>query len=208
MNAGSVYVFARSGTSWVEQTKITASDPADGDRFGASVSISGDMALVGADRADIEAGEDAGSAYVIRLSFAGDLLHRRHLGQRLPGRALRQRNGQRHAPLPASPSWPRASKEQGRRVLLGTNGKQANPWGAALSMRRSPVVRAAAARGFGTSGLRRLLPLDLNAPWCTPAPSPQKNPAPAPSCRLSSGTGTRSARATRRPTSPMRSSSL
>ncbi len=46
--AGSVYVFVRAGTTWSEQAKLTPNDSALGDRFGGSVSISGDTAVVGA----------------------------------------------------------------------------------------------------------------------------------------------------------------
>ena len=56
---GSAYVFVRTGTSWSEQAKLTASDGAAQDRFGASVAVSGDTALVGAYKDDV----DAGSAY-------------------------------------------------------------------------------------------------------------------------------------------------
>ena len=58
--AGSAYVFVRSGTTWTEQEKLTASDAASSDEFGKSVSISGDYAVVGADGDN----SDAGSAYV------------------------------------------------------------------------------------------------------------------------------------------------
>ena len=47
-NAGSAYVFVRSGTTWSEQAKLTASDAADDDSFGYSVAVSGDTAVVGA----------------------------------------------------------------------------------------------------------------------------------------------------------------
>ena len=47
-NSGSAYVFVRSGTSWTQQAKLTASDAAAGDGFGVPVSISGDTAVVGA----------------------------------------------------------------------------------------------------------------------------------------------------------------
>jgi len=62
-NAGSAYVFVRSGTTWTQQAKLTASDGAAGDQFGFSVSVSGDTALVGA-RLDDDKGFNAGSAYV------------------------------------------------------------------------------------------------------------------------------------------------
>jgi hypothetical protein len=46
--AGAAYVFVRSGASWVQQAKLTASDAAAGDTFGVSVSIDGDTAIIGA----------------------------------------------------------------------------------------------------------------------------------------------------------------
>jgi MYXO-CTERM domain-containing protein len=45
---GAAYVFVRSGSSWVEEQRLAASDGADGDRFGNSLSLSGDRALIGA----------------------------------------------------------------------------------------------------------------------------------------------------------------
>jgi len=61
---GSAYVFVRSGTTWVEQQKLVASDGMVTDYFGYSVSISGDSVAVGAYSDDTAAGADAGSAYV------------------------------------------------------------------------------------------------------------------------------------------------
>ena len=65
-DAGSAYVFVRSGSSWSQQAKLTASDGAANDNFGNSVSLSGDgnTALLGASKADTVGGGDAGSAYV------------------------------------------------------------------------------------------------------------------------------------------------
>jgi RHS repeat-associated protein/uncharacterized repeat protein (TIGR01451 family) len=61
--SGSAYVFVRSGSSWSQETKLTASDGAAYDYFGQSVAISGDMAVIGAPRDD-GTGLDSGSAYV------------------------------------------------------------------------------------------------------------------------------------------------
>ncbi len=47
-NAGSAYVFTRTGGVWTQQAKLTASDAAVGDIFGVSVALSGDTAVVGA----------------------------------------------------------------------------------------------------------------------------------------------------------------
>ena len=61
---GSAYVFARSGTTWTEQAKLTASDGAANDYFGRSVAMSGDTAVVGATYDEVGANADQGSAYV------------------------------------------------------------------------------------------------------------------------------------------------
>jgi hypothetical protein len=47
-NTGAAYVFARSGTTWAQQAKLTASDAAAGDLFGTSVALSGTTALISA----------------------------------------------------------------------------------------------------------------------------------------------------------------
>ncbi len=64
-NSGSAYIFVRSGTAWTQQAKLVASDGAASDRFGVSVSISGDTAVVGA-YYDDDNGSDSGSAYVFQ----------------------------------------------------------------------------------------------------------------------------------------------
>jgi uncharacterized repeat protein (TIGR01451 family) len=67
-SAGSVYVFLRSGTAWQQFQKLLPSDGDIFDVFGASVSIDGDAAVVGAFRADTAGGTDAGAAYVFARS--------------------------------------------------------------------------------------------------------------------------------------------
>ena len=64
LQSGAAYVFVRSGTTWTEQQRLLASDGGGGDRFGASVSVLGDTALVGASIKDTAGGPDAGAAYV------------------------------------------------------------------------------------------------------------------------------------------------
>jgi hypothetical protein len=67
--SGSVYVFVNSGTTWIEQTKLTASDGAVDDLFGNSLSISGNTYFVGA-RWDDDGGTNSGSVYVYDLGLA------------------------------------------------------------------------------------------------------------------------------------------
>jgi hypothetical protein len=61
--SGSVFVFARTGTSWNLQNKLTAPNPVCGVHFGYSLSISGDYALIGA-RHDDEGASDGGAAHI------------------------------------------------------------------------------------------------------------------------------------------------
>ncbi len=61
--SGSAYVFVRTGTTWNQQTKLTAGDGAADDLFGSSVSYMNDRAIVGA-YGDDDAGSESGSAYV------------------------------------------------------------------------------------------------------------------------------------------------
>jgi beta propeller repeat protein len=64
-NSGSAYVFSRDDATgvWTEEVKLTASDGAAGDFFGASVSVSGYTALIGAVGDDV-VGSNSGSVYV------------------------------------------------------------------------------------------------------------------------------------------------
>ncbi len=68
MVQGSAYIFKRNGSSWTQMTKLTASDGATNDFFGASVSISGDYAAIGAYGDDIGVNTDQGSAYIFKRS--------------------------------------------------------------------------------------------------------------------------------------------
>ncbi|WP_019990051.1 FG-GAP repeat protein [Rudanella lutea] len=61
---GAAYVFLRSGTTWSQQAKLTASDGTADDQFGVSVALAGDYALVGAYYDDPGGLTEAGSAYV------------------------------------------------------------------------------------------------------------------------------------------------
>lgn len=61
---GAAYVFVRSGDSWTQEQQLVASDGAEGDNFGWSVSLSGDRALVSAFARD----SARGTAYVFVLN--------------------------------------------------------------------------------------------------------------------------------------------
>jgi FG-GAP repeat len=64
---GAAYVFTFSGSTWGHQQKLTASDGAAGDDFGAAVALSGTTALVGAPYKTIGSNTDQGAVYVCYL---------------------------------------------------------------------------------------------------------------------------------------------
>lgn len=69
-SSGAAYVFNYNGSSWTETQKIVASDVTAGDKFGYSVSISGDNLIIGS-YGNSDSGFESGSAYV--FSFNGSL---------------------------------------------------------------------------------------------------------------------------------------
>ncbi len=68
--SGAAYVFQRSDSGWAQVAKLTASDGAAGDRFGYSVALDGEYALVGAYVA-AGAWDNSGAAYVFRKPESG-----------------------------------------------------------------------------------------------------------------------------------------
>jgi hypothetical protein len=69
-DTGAAYVFTRSAGMWTQQAKLTASDPSFNDRFGISVTLSGDgnTALVGAYLENSNGKSDNGATYVFTRS--------------------------------------------------------------------------------------------------------------------------------------------
>lgn len=65
--SGSVYSFERSGTTWVQGSKITPDDGTAQDEFGYAVAFDGNTAIVGAQGTDAQ-GEKTGSAYLFHYA--------------------------------------------------------------------------------------------------------------------------------------------
>ena len=65
-NSGAAYIFDLEDDTWVETQKLTASDAAVEDRFGISVSLSVDRAIIGAYLNDDD-GSNSGAVYVFDL---------------------------------------------------------------------------------------------------------------------------------------------
>ena len=71
-NVGSAYVFTRSGTTWSQQQKWTASDATIADAVGETVALGSGIAVVAATGSNV-LGTNAGAAYVIaELPDLGD----------------------------------------------------------------------------------------------------------------------------------------
>ncbi len=69
---GAAYVYTRSAADvWTLQAKLTAADDASGDRFGWSVALDGDTAVIGA-HTDNGKGSGSGAAYIYTRNAAGD----------------------------------------------------------------------------------------------------------------------------------------
>ncbi|HUU97589.1 MAG TPA: FG-GAP repeat protein [Phycisphaerae bacterium] len=70
---GSAYAYRFDGTDWIEEAKLTASDGAEDDEFGYSVSISGDAAVIGSRYHTTGGYDNAGATYLYRgLSDCND----------------------------------------------------------------------------------------------------------------------------------------
>ena len=67
VHTGSAYVFRFDGAIWIEVDKLVASDGVTFDQFGDAVGISGDVAVVGAFRANSTGGRWPGAAYVFQF---------------------------------------------------------------------------------------------------------------------------------------------
>lgn len=65
---GSAYVFHYNGTTWTQQQKLLATDGVSGDRFGFSVSVYDDVALLGAYTKKFGTLSSVGAAYVFRYN--------------------------------------------------------------------------------------------------------------------------------------------
>lgn len=70
VSTGQAYIFRKVPGGWIEEAVLIASDASNGDRFGISVSVSGDVAAVGAHEA-LVGGQNTGAAYVFRLAPGG-----------------------------------------------------------------------------------------------------------------------------------------
>jgi hypothetical protein len=71
LGQGAAYVFTRSGGAWSQQAELTGSDGAATDRFGQSVALDGDTALIGASYKTVSGHSAQGAAYVFTRIVGG-----------------------------------------------------------------------------------------------------------------------------------------
>jgi subtilisin family serine protease len=67
-HCGAAYIYRFNESAWVQEQKLTASDARADDNFGYSVSISGNVAAIGAHGDDCPGGGDCGAAYIYRFN--------------------------------------------------------------------------------------------------------------------------------------------
>ena len=77
-NAGSAYIFRRTGSTWIQEQKLVPAGTGSDDLFGASVAASGNVAVIGA-RHDDDSGTNAGAAYIYRFNGSSWALDRKLL---------------------------------------------------------------------------------------------------------------------------------
>lgn len=70
-NVGAAYAFERSVDGWSQVATLVAENGDSGDRFGWSVALDGETAIIGANKDEDPNGEGAGSAYVFEWSGGG-----------------------------------------------------------------------------------------------------------------------------------------
>lgn len=68
--AGAVYIFRRSGSAWTQTAKLTDAAAGMSERFGASVAIDGDLAVIGTPGERCDDGAACGEVFVYRLNGA------------------------------------------------------------------------------------------------------------------------------------------
>jgi hypothetical protein len=80
MDSGSVYIFRRSGSTWIQTAKLTANGGSAEDLFGSAVAISDSHAIVGAPS---RLGTHVGAGYLFGINNYGLLFHRSFKLERL-----------------------------------------------------------------------------------------------------------------------------
>jgi hypothetical protein len=70
INAGSAYIFTRSGATWTQARQLAPADAATGDRFGASVALNSGQLVIGAAEKNLTSPTGQGAAYYYTVAAA------------------------------------------------------------------------------------------------------------------------------------------
>lgn len=142
--AGAAYVFARSGTAWTQQARLTASNSEANDHFGTSVALSGGVLAVGAAGEDSTSlggatdngAVDAGAVYVFVSS----------------GTAWSQQAGLKAANAGAGDRFGSSVALRGETLVVGAPGEQSAATGIGGNESDDSATAAGAAYLFVRSG--------------------------------------------------------
>jgi hypothetical protein len=177
--AGFAYLFHRNHGGvgvWGEALKLAAGSPASLNRFGQSVGLSGDLALIGEYKGDPPGLSNAGLSHLFTLSFATETYCT--AGTSANG-CLAVLSAAGSASATAGSGFVlTATAVEGERdgmFFLGARGRQASPWGNGTSLTCviPPVRGAGLLLGTGTPGTcEGCFAQDLNALWCAVCPRP------------------------------------
>jgi hypothetical protein len=159
---GAVYVLQREGQTWRQKQVLTASDGKPNARFGSSIALSGNVALIGADQDDGKA-NTSGAAYVFvrqgaqwveRQKLTAPVAHEAgRFGMSValsPNSAIvaadqaqnaaQERTGSVHVFLRAGQRWPL------QQTVFVDDGKQGDYFGAAVAISGRDVLVGAPGR--------------------------------------------------------------
>jgi hypothetical protein len=84
-DAGAVYVYGRSGTTWRERGKLVSPSQQGLAQFGQSVALHGDTLVVGAGAEDQDGNNDIGAAYVFTRGADGNFSFQKRMTAPMPG---------------------------------------------------------------------------------------------------------------------------
>jgi len=169
---GAAYVFTRSGTSWSQQAKLTASDGASGHKFGRGCDVSddGNTIVVSAEDATSGGVSGAGAAYVYTRSGttwsqqaklqAGDLVSYRTYGRNV------QISGDSNTVIVGAQNYNDSGQSSGacyiytrsgstwsqEQKLLASDGAASDTFGIGISLSEDGSVALIGARGDDDNG--------------------------------------------------------
>jgi len=128
---GAAYIFVRNGGAWTQQARLSANDGEADDRFGFSVALDGDTALIGAPADNVGANADQGSAYFFTRNGTG----------------WTQQPRLNHGPAAANDQFGNAVALSGEKALIGAYLYGSDDQGAVFTFKR----RAAGWAGTDTT---------------------------------------------------------